>query len=309
VAAAAETDDEGSFARAGDSGRVDVLVRAALKTKKWSPPGDSLTFGNLGWRPHLVRVSPGRRAFLHVQLTDVLRPYLVERLRAAHADGWEIHLVLDVGSLHAPAFLDGLVGIDVSIHLARDDGLLEHARDLLVILGERAIPLPPWLRVKIAQSAWERRRDGSKQVRGRRLEGLLAFLFGQVRGLRLAELNFRSATEEIDLVLQIDSDVGASWYESGVPFVLVESKNWSGSVGSSEVSSFLVKVQFKRGRCRIGIMCASGGFSPEARSQELRLSGTNITIVLIDPGMIADWIASDDPTKWLDRTVRRAMLR
>jgi hypothetical protein len=278
-----------------------------LKTRNWKRANDALSFGAFRWRPHLIGTKG--RALLHVQLTDVLQPYLIERLRAAHAAGWEIHLLIDVGSLHVAAFVEGLLGIDVTIHLAREDGSLHKERDLLAVLGENAVPLPKSTRSRLALSAWERRGQGTKQRRGRRLEGLLGFLFGQVHGLRVVEFNFRSATEEIDLVLQTDRSVDASWYESGVPFVLVESKNWSGTVGSSELSSFLVKIQYKRGRCRIGIMCAAGGFSPEARSQELRLANTEFTVVMIGPDMIAEWIQSDDPTAWLDRCVRRAMLR
>ena len=219
-------------------------------------------------------------------------------------------LVVDAGSLHAKEFIERLAGIDVTVHIAKETGAIEEGRDLLTLLGERAVALPPETPSTIlAIAAWQRRSEGSAHGRGKRLEGLLAFMFGQVKGLRVVETNLRTATEEIDIVLQTDREVDAPWYQDGVPFVLVESKNWSSTVGSAELSTFITKVQYKRGRCRIGVMCAAGGLSSDAEHHELRLAATPFTIVMIGPDKIDAWIRSADPTKWLVDAMRRAMLR
>jgi hypothetical protein len=296
---------------AGDDKRVQALVAAAADPKAWRAPDNPLQLGGkLRWRPHLVRPANAQHpGLLQVVLTDVLQPYFVERLRAAQLAGWDLHLVVDVGSLYASDFVAQLTGLDITIHVTREDGQLSPGQDLLTVLGVRAVALPRETVTKLAKSAWDRRGGGNAVARGRRLEGLLALLFGQVNGLRILETNLRTATEEIDIALQTDRNVDASWYESGVPFVLVESKNWTSTVGSKEISAFLVKVEYKRGRCRIGIMCAAGGFSPEARAQGLRLSATPLTIAMMGPKEIADWIDSRDPTQWLDRFVGREMLQ
>lgn len=298
---------DGLGKRASDSERAEDLVRHAIKSQGWKRPKSAIDLGDVHWRPHLVRARP--RAILHVQISDRIQPYLAARLRAAQTAGWDVHLVVDAGSLYAKEFVERLAGIDVTVHLAKETAAIEDGRDLLTLLGERSVALPPETVSMLAIAAWERRREGTAHARGRRLEGLLAFMFGQVKGLRVVDTNLRTATEEIDLVLQTDREVDAPWYEDGVPFVLVESKNWSSTVGSAELSTFITKVQYKRERCRIGVMCAAGGLSSDAEHHELRLAATPFTIVMIGPDKIEAWIRSADPTKWLVDAMRRAMLR
>ena len=297
--------------RPGDGDRVDAIAERLVASEVWVRPKRAVDFGGgVKWRPHLVAAAGATRtALLHVVLNDLIQPYLVARLHAAQAAGWDVHLVVDTGSLHAANCVARLVGLDIRVHITKDDGTVGDERDLLATLGERGVALPRDTAVKLAEGAWQRRAEGNAHARGRRLEGLLAFLFGQVTGIRILDINLRTETEEIDIALQTEGDVKAAWYQSGVPFILVESKNWTSSVGQKEVSAFLPKIQFKRGRCRIGVMCAANGFTEDARNQELRLAATEYTIAMIGPKDIEAWIGSSDPTRWLNDFIARAMLR
>ena len=121
------------------------------------------------WRPHLMEKKAGKDkpgALLHVVVTDSLQPYFVQRLRAAQADGWALHLVADVGSLYTPDFVKKLVGLDLTIHVTKDDGNVDGGRDLLALLGEYAAPLPRDAAIALAEGAWARRRGGPQEAPG-----------------------------------------------------------------------------------------------------------------------------------------------
>src|SRR6185503_15908596 len=116
-------------------------------------------------------------------------------------------------------------------------------------------------------------------------------------------------TEEIDIVLRCDIEMGRCWYQPGVPFILVEAKNHRKKVKSADVSSLMVKMQGKRGSCRLGVMCSTTGFSRKARNHELRLAATEYAIAMLGPDKLKKWIKSKNRTRWLEREIEDARLR
>jgi len=95
--------------------------------------------------------------------------------------------------------------------------------------------------------------------KGRALEDLVCYLFGQVPGIAITQRNEMNAfdTEEIDVALWNDKDA------MGFPFlpdiVIVECKNWSKAVGSGEVNWFDTKLR-NRG-LEFGVLVATNGIT------------------------------------------------
>ena len=106
-------------------------------------------------------------------------------------------------------------------------------------------------------------RDGvTTNERGRALEDLVCYIYGKVPGIVVThkdELNtFHS--EEIDVALWNDKVGGAFDYLPNI--ILVEAKNWSNPVGSSEVSWFDNKLR-NRG-LDFGLLVALNGITGNA---------------------------------------------
>lgn len=298
------------MASGSDAKRIDGILRGLVRSGDWKIPKTALTLSpTISWQPHLVNAGSKSPAILQVQLTDTLLPFLITRLNLAQAKGKSIHLVVDEGSLFSTSFVGMLQGLDVTVHVVSSNYKLEKPANMLALLGDRSVELPAVIRARVAEATWKRLAIGDAAIRGRRMEGLLSFLFGQVRGLSIHSRNHRTDTEEIDIVLRTEHYADRPWYQDGVPFLLVESKNWKDRVGQPDVSAFITKVQGKRDRCRIGIMCSASGFSEDARRQELRLAATKFVIVMLGPEEMLDWMRSVDSTAWLVKFVASAMLR
>lgn len=287
-----------------DVDRVSAAIVAADRT--WQP-GHPRLFGDITWRPDLVRDDPP--SVLHVHLADRLRPYLVDRLRAAASAGHEVHLAMPLGKLYVEELLETLAELDAQIHVIDAD---EIRRPLPVLIGlvERSIRVSTTSRQRLAKLALDLSQlPGSAPIRGRRFEALVLFLLSQVRDFRIVEHNYRTDTEELDGVVQQGATQGRVWATLAAPFLLLEAKNWSRRVDQQVVSVLRVKMQGRRGSVRIGLLCAAAGFTSDAREQELRFASDNLTIVFFGPEEIEAWVSATDPDEFLEMTIRRDMLR
>jgi len=258
------------------------------------------------WRPHLV--GPDRRSVLHVHLATRIRPYLATRLKEASKSRRPVHVVLELESLYDEETVRLLSACDAQIHVL-DGENISVAQHLLTALSDQGVPVSPTVRSFLGDGAWRRRRDGTSQERGRRFEGLLAFLLSQVADFRVKERNLRGETDELDIVVQIDNHSPRCWHKSGAPFILVEAKNWKERVGQEQVSVFITKVQTKRGAARCGFMFGASGFTSDANTQILKFATQDLVIVLVGPEELANWIAREKSDDYLEDLVRLAMLR
>ena len=272
--------------------------------------GQALSLGNdLSWTPDLVK---GDDAVLTVHLASRIRPYLRTRLERAHSLGREIHVAMPLVALYDEPVLEYLTAIDAQVHLLEDMSSVKRAGSVLIQVADQRISLGEDARRSIARIAWDRcREDGlSPHVKGRRLEGLVCFLLSQVEGFIVAERNLRTETEELDAVIQQTQLNGPRcWSQLSAPFILVEAKNWSTRATQAEVSVFRAKMQGKRGSVRLGLHFAANGHTTDAFAQELRFATEDLTVALIGPKEISDWIDAPDPDGYLEDVVRRAMLR
>lgn len=284
-----------------------VMQNICARDDAWEP-GEAGAFGALRWRPDLARADVA--AVLHVHLADRLRPYLVDRLIAASGDGQEIHLALPLARLYDEELLGDIHDLDPQIHVIRGDGLeVDPPAALLTTICERRVKVSPDARRLLGTKALAlSKADATAQVRGRRYEALIAFLLSQITDFDVVEHNFRTDTEELDVVVQQRATQGRVW-SLGAPLILVEAKNWARAVPQKEVSAFRVKLEGKRGTVRLGLMFGSSGFTSDALDQELRFASDELTIAFVRPEELEEWIATADGDEYLETLVRRAILR
>jgi hypothetical protein len=287
-----------------DVDRVSAAIVGAEGT--WQP-GRPSAYGDLTWRPDLVRDEPP--CVLHVHLADRLRPYLVDRLRAAAMAGHEVHLAMPLRQLYVEELLETLAELDAQIHVIDGDAI-SAPLPVLTAIVERSIRVSASSRQRLANLALDlSRQPGSAPLRGRRFEALVLFLLSQVRDFRVVEHNYRTDTEELDGVVQQGATQGRVWATLAAPFLLLEAKNWSRRVDQQVVSVLRVKMQGRRGSVRIGLLCGAAGFTSDARDQELRFASDNLTIVFLGPEEIEAWVSAADPDEFLEGIIRRDMLR
>ncbi|MEQ1772295.1 MAG: restriction endonuclease, partial [Burkholderiales bacterium] len=98
--------------------------------------------------------------------------------------------------------------------------------------------------------------------KGRALEDLICYVFSQVPGISITKRNEMNVfhTEEIDVALWNDCEADGLFFLPNI--ILVECKNWSNSVGSSEVNWFDTKLR-NRG-LNFGVLVATNGITGDA---------------------------------------------
>lgn len=291
-----------------DQADLDVVIGSvALALDGEARPDQVVTLGGKAWRPHVLA---GERV-VHVQAEGEVPGFARRRLAASPEHGFQPVLAATVGVLFDEDLMGFLVENDVEVVVVDPDGSVRDATAPLTAIASE-LEVSPDLRRHLASRGWALcREEAASHVKGRRLEGLLAFLLSQVDGLEVRSINFRTETEEIDIVVRQRGVGMRTWQLAGAPLILVEAKNWhSAKVTQKEFSAFLTKIEGKRGTVRIGLLVATLGFTEDARQQELRGSRNgDITVVLVGPEELAGWVAADDGDAFLEELVEDAMLR
>lgn len=288
-----------------DAQAVEDFAERLVAGGAWRK-GDALDLRNgLRWRPSLVSTDGTKIAHLH--FADELRSYIVDRISAAYADGLIVHIVLPMAALYDSEVLGVLAETDAMVHIVDVD--LETAAHHLDAISKANVPLGPESRKRVALATWRRMREGSNSIKGKRFERFLAFLLDQTPGLEVVERNYRGDTDEIDLVVQVVRYTGSCWFQEGVPFILIEAKNRAESTAQHMVSNLIRRLQTKRGTARIGILFTTSKFTQDAVMEVVKIAEGTLTVVLVKPKEIEEWVEAVDPSDYLETLVRRAMLR
>lgn len=268
-----------------------------------------LDLGAKKWRPSAV-ARDGKR-LLYVYLQEDLPRFVKDRLVLAREVGVAVVVALPLVSLFKSDVVEFLVSLEAEVLVIDDYAASQRlvSRAILIALADVGVPMAPASRREICRSVLSRMTDGTAQERGRRLEALLAFLFSQVADLKVIERNYRTETEEIDLVLQIDSFSPRSWQSPGMPFILVEAKNRVEKASQQVMSVLLTKLQTKRGTSRIAFLVSLAGFTEDARMQELRFSTQDLCVVMIGRSELETLAEADDLDLTLETFVNHALLR
>jgi hypothetical protein len=302
-------DLEGEFEDSGPQDRE--VAEIAEDLSDLDPSWQRETSIDLGedriWQPDLVRTDGA--ALLHIHVADRLRSYATRRFDWAVEAGVEVHVATTLGRLYEPELLRQLAAADAIVHLLDEPADSAKGERLLAVLADEEIQVPPSLRTDIARQGLEFcAADGSAHQKGRRFEALVAFLLSQVDGFSIFSRNYRTATEEIDIVLQQRELAGPVWAIANAPFLLVEAKNHADGISQGMFSQFRIKLQTKRSTVRIGLMLSRTSVSGDAVQQEERFSSDTLTIAFLDGETIQEWIEAEDGTAFLERLIGEAML-
>jgi len=274
----------------------------------WKPDSE-ISLGSKRWRPSAV--SSDSSTLLYATLLSEVPKFVADRLRLAREQGMEVCVALTISALFQPEILTLLADLDCKVLVVDDFNTSRRfeRREFLAALADIEVPLSSEMRKALGQQVLSRLGDGTSQDKGRRLESLLAFLFSQVKDLKVVERNYRNETEEIDLVIQVDNFSSRVWQSSGVPFMLVEAKNRADKATQQMMSVLITKLQTKRGSAKIGVLVSLAGFTEDARVQELRFSTESICVVMIDREGVETLLTSDDLDEAFETMVRHALLR
>ncbi|MFD9244727.1 restriction endonuclease [Streptomyces sp. NPDC059556] len=136
--------------------------------------------------------------------------------------------------------------------------------------------------------------------KGDALEGLMeSLLRTEDPELRVIEKNFRTAEEEID-VLVSNGLKDPFWSSQGSPLILIECKNWRSRVGVPELRVFESKMRDRGALCRIGIFVSLAGFSrpfldrlksfQETGGIIFALDGGDVTQLVSEKMRVSEWL-------------------
>lgn len=95
--------------------------------------------------------------------------------------------------------------------------------------------------------------------KGKLLEDLMVYLLRTIPGFKQVSARRENELEEIDIVVQNESD-DPLWSKEGA-YLLVECKSWSKPVGVDGLRSFLWKLARRFWRAKLGLFVAPAGFA------------------------------------------------
>jgi len=98
--------------------------------------------------------------------------------------------------------------------------------------------------------------------KGKALEDLICYLFEKVPGLSITQRNVTNRFESEEIDVAFFNDQHPAGLKAFDPVILVECKNWSSPVGSTEVVRFKDKIESRA--LNFGILIAANGITGSA---------------------------------------------
>jgi hypothetical protein len=288
--------------------REDALAAIQAADADWSNLDDSLQFGEVRWRPDL-RHQDG--TLLHTFFEDLDEPWR-KRMAAAREAGNQTAVAcpLEALSLDVLGFLQEIDATIVLLGYDSNDVLLVQQYESaahLVALAELSLG-----HVGLRELGEQRLRDAleadSNYDKGRYFEQVLLLLFSQVSFFMVHSSRYKNDTEEIDLVL---GNRGLSPIKDtiGGPIVLVSAKNLANPVGAPEVRALWGNMAKRRGRCTLGVLCASRKLASTAATE--RASSTTdptLAVALVDGARLRQLLQSATLDADMEAVVREAVM-
>lgn len=130
-------------------------------------------------------------------------------------------------------------------------------------------------------------------AKGRCLEDLIAEMWA-ISGdcFPVVERNLRTAEEELDLVVQVNS-ADPFWASQRSPCIFVECKNWSTAAGITELRVFESKLQDHDSLCKVGVFVALKGVSAPFRDRLREVQARGRTVFALEESDLAEAIEHD----------------
>ena len=146
--------------------------------------------------------------------------------------------------------------------------------------------------------------DAQPAEAGMAMESLVSNLLSSIPGFVVAERRYRTATEEIDILVRNESS--DPFLQKFGRIVLVECKAMSRPVGPKEVARFVGSLSLRRSET--GLFFSASGFTEAAILRTAQSAYAEIFIVLWGPDDISDLIEADDRVEVFKRVATRSLL-
>ena len=262
--------------------------------------------GGLRWTPEFHHA----HAAMVVLVGPTVPAFLVKRMRAAYASGLQIQALVDYEAINSSSVLRLLSEVDARICLITGEASISSPLSLLKFLGEQEIGVQPDVRRELIQQGLTACKTAtSNEMKGKRLEWLLHFMFSQISDFRVKKCNYLTASEELDIVVQVRAiDARRYWAHVGSPFLIGEAKNRAAKADQGVVSKLFGIIHVKRKACKIGVIVSLSGFTSAARTQVLKLSAEDCVFVLIDEPTLQRWATAADYDEELSEIISEAAL-
>lgn len=128
--------------------------------------------------------------------------------------------------------------------------------------------------------------------KGRALEVLAYRLFETILGFSINDIDKKTETEEIDIIILNNSKDPR--FERESVYLLVECKNWTSKCGKDEFVLFRQKIENRGNRCKLGFLISWNGFAGTISKEMLRGSRDDPQVVLLEGHDIKEAITSGD---------------
>jgi hypothetical protein len=129
------------------------------------------------------------------------------------------------------------------------------------------------------------------KIKGKALEAFIARYAQRDADLQVSDMNLRTMSEEIDLVLE---NVGRDelFNEIGSRLLLIECKYQSAKTTAEEIRNFAAKVKSRhRLLCKVGIIVSMSGLTKDAEIEMMRQNGGDVIIGAISGAEIGHGIS------------------
>jgi hypothetical protein len=272
----------------------------------WQKPLAPLDLGTARWTPDYVKPDSA----LAIVLGPRVPGFLEKRLKAAYIAGVQLLCVIDWAALSSGETLLLLSEVDAQVALVSEGATVSTPLPLLKFLGVEQFGIDATVRRElIRHGIAECFAAATNDMKGKRLEWLLHFMFSQVGDFRVKSCNYRTASEELDVVIQLTAmDGRRCWAHLSAPFLVAEAKNRKEKSGQEVVSKLNTIMSVKRGACKIGFIVSLSGFTSDANTQVLKLATQDRVFVLMDQAELERWGFAKDYDQELDDIVSEAIL-
>lgn len=272
----------------------------------WVKPKNALELDGERWAPEYVR----NGAALAVVVGPMVPSFLQRRLRAAKRSGIRLVCAVDWTAISAKQTLLLLSEVHAEVALIHNDLSVDLPLPLLKFLGSEEFAVDSEVRKQLVKNGLDACQSAdTSDLKGKTLEWLLHFMFSQIQDFRVRSCNYRTASEELDVVIQLTAiDARRCWAHMSAPFLVAEAKNRKDKASQEAVSKLNTIISLKRGACKIGFVVSLSGFTSDARTQVLKLAGSDRVFVLIDKEKLEAWGSADDYDGVLNDIVSEAIL-
>ena len=146
-----------------------------------------------------------------------------------------------------------------------------------------------------------------KHKKGKLLERFSKLFFSFEEGLIVADMNFRTKDEEIDILLKHKIN-DPFWQQLNSPFIFVECKNWSSTVGPNEINLLGSKITNHKNLTRIGILISVNGFTKGITIEQMRVGSQDKILCAIEGKDIETFLNSKiSLIEFLEDVIKRSI--